>query len=133
MQMIRIILHERGAAGQTGRHDFHRPHKGGGFPIAFAGEPESIRHQPLRGQTRQLDKAMEILKRGGKTLKAAFGQESTQPQFDARRLADRGDRHRRLWPRTEQREDECTRTNDEREPEGGASPTGRSNRHSYLS
>ena len=60
--MIGVILHERRAAVESARHDFHRAHQRGGFPVAFAGETVAVGHQPLRREAGQLHQAVQIFK-----------------------------------------------------------------------
>jgi hypothetical protein len=68
LQMIGVILHERRAALEAARHDFHRADERGGFPIAFAGETVAVRHQALRREAGQLHQTVQIFKRRGETL-----------------------------------------------------------------
>ena len=63
IEVIGVILHERGAALQAGGHDFHRAHQRAGLPVAFGAEAIAVGHQPLRRNARQLRQPVQDLQR----------------------------------------------------------------------
>ena len=81
--MIRVILHERGAAGQADGHDFHRPQQRRRLPIAFRAKAVAICHKALGGNAGKLGQPVQILERGGEALEIARPQKRAQAEFDA--------------------------------------------------
>jgi len=75
MEMIGVVLHERRAAFQSGRHDFHGADQGAGFPIAFRAKAITVGHQPLRRHTRQLLQSVQIFKCISETFETTFFEE----------------------------------------------------------
>ena len=81
--MIRVILHERGAAGQARGHDLHRAQQRRRLPIAFRAEAVTIGHEALGGNAGQLRQPVQILKCGGEALEISGLQKRAQAEFDA--------------------------------------------------
>ena len=90
IQVIGVILHEGRAAVQSGAHDLHGAQQRGGLPVAFRAKAVAIRHQPLRGQSRQLCQSVQILERRGEALEIALFEEAPHPDFDPRGFPDQG-------------------------------------------
>ena len=72
IEVIGVVLHERGAAFEPVGHDFHDADERGGLPIAFPGETVAVFHQALHGEAGQLFHAVEVLEGGGERGEAAF-------------------------------------------------------------
>ena len=54
LEMVGVVLHEGGAAGQARRHHLQRAQQHRGLPVAFAAEAVAVGHQPLHGEAGQL-------------------------------------------------------------------------------
>src|ERR1700687_4069099 len=67
-------------------HDFHGPYKGRRLPVTLRPKTVSVSHQALHRNSWKLREAMQILKRIGKCIRAAFFQEMPQTQFNSCRL-----------------------------------------------
>ncbi len=88
-KVIGVVLHERGAAGTSGRHGFHDPEQRGGFPVALGPEAVAVGHQPLWGDSGELLERAEVLEVGGERLEFAVFEEVAEPGLDARGVDQR--------------------------------------------
>ena len=86
IQVIGVVFHERGAAGQARGHDLHRAHQRRGLPVAFRAEAVAVRHEALHGEAGELREAVQVLEGRREGLEAAFLEEAPQPDLDPRRL-----------------------------------------------
>ena len=84
-QVVGVVLHEGGAAGQAGAHDLGGADQDGGLPVAFGAEAVAVGHQPLHGQAGQLAQAAEVLEVGGERAEAAGVEEGAQARARSRR------------------------------------------------
>ena len=108
-QVVGVVLHERRAAGQPGRHRLERAQQHRGLPVALAAEAVAVGHQPLHGEAGQLAQPAEVLEVGGERAgtrrprgsaagPASIGRRSAATRAGRRRAAARRPRRRR--PRT---------------------------------
>src|SRR5260221_12487994 len=81
--VVRVVLHEGRSAVQTMAHHFHRPYEGCRFPVAFRPKAESIRHQALHRNSRNLRESMQGLKRVGERVRAAFFMKISQTKHNS--------------------------------------------------
>ncbi len=86
-QVVRVVLHERGAAGQTGPGHLEDPQQGRGLPVALAAEAVAVGHQPLDGEAGQLAQTAEVLEVGGEGAEPAVREELPQRRLDPRLVA----------------------------------------------
>lgn len=82
LQVVGVVLHEGGAAGQAQRDRLEGAQQDGGLPVALAAEAVAVRHQALDGEAGQLAQAAEVLEVGGEGAEAALGEEAAQAEFD---------------------------------------------------
>ncbi|MFM1944673.1 MAG: hypothetical protein RI897_3655 [Verrucomicrobiota bacterium] len=82
-EVIGIILHEGGSAWQVSGHDLHGADEGGGFPIAFGGEAESVGHESLSCEAGELWQSVEVFEGGGESFKLALFEEFSEAEFSA--------------------------------------------------
>ena len=88
-EVVGVVLHEGGAAGQPVGHRLDRAQQDRGLPVALAAEAVAVGHQPLHGDAGQLAQAAEVLEVGGEGAEAAVGEEGPQAGLDPGRLAQR--------------------------------------------
>ena len=88
-EVIRVVLHERGAAGASLAHGLDRCQDCGRLPVALAAEAVAVRHQALHGDARQLPQPAEVLEVRRERAESAVPQELSHPEFDARGVAQR--------------------------------------------
>ena len=88
MEMIGVILHERRAALEAARHDFHRAEQRGGLPVAFGAEAVTIGHQALDARPGNCFKPCKSSNVVVKPLKLPFAKKCAQAEFDARAVAE---------------------------------------------
>ena len=86
-EVVRVVLHERGAAGEPLGDHLQRPQHHRRLPVALGPEAEAVGHQALHGQTGQLAQPAEILEVGRERLQPAPLEERTQAELDARPVA----------------------------------------------
>src|SRR5689334_6608491 len=89
LEMIGVVLHERGAAGHADRRGFERAQEYGRLPVTFSAEAETVGHQTLHRESGQLAQRAEVFEVRGERAVRARGQEITQTQLDARRVPQR--------------------------------------------
>jgi len=89
IEVIGVVLHERGAAGEAVGHDFHDAGERGGFPIAFTGEAVAVFHQALHGEAGQLLHAMQVFEGGGEGSEIAFLQQRSEADLDGGGITQR--------------------------------------------
>ena len=89
IEVVGVVLHEAGAAGETVRHHLHRAHERRVLPVAFGAEAVAVRHQPLGGDAGQLLQAVQVFEGVGEAVEAAVVEEGAERQLDARRIAQR--------------------------------------------
>jgi hypothetical protein len=89
IQVIRVVLHERGAALEVGADDLHGAEERGGFPIALGAEAVAIGHQALHREPGQLTQTVEVFKRRREALESAVGEKRPQPELNAGAVAQR--------------------------------------------
>ncbi len=82
-EVVRVVLHERRAAGEAGRHDLPDADERGHLPVALGAEPVPVSHQPLRGNAGKLPEAVEVLECVGERATAAFLEERAKRRLDA--------------------------------------------------
>ena len=88
-QVVGVVLHQRGAAGQPRAHDLRGAHEHRRLPVALGAEPVAVGHQALHGESRQLAQGAQVLEARGERAEAARLEEGPQPEFDARAVAQR--------------------------------------------
>ena len=88
-EVVGVILHERGAAGQVSGHDFHGAEQRAGFPVAFGAEAVAVGHQALDGESGQLLQAVQVFESGGEALEAAGFEKGAESEFNACAVAER--------------------------------------------
>src|SRR5664279_2203504 len=72
LKVVRVVLHERGTAGQTLRHRLERVADHCGLPVALAAEADTGGHQPLYSHAGELLKAAEVFEVGRERPVAAL-------------------------------------------------------------
>ena len=88
-EIVGVVLHERGSAGEARGHGLEDPDEGGGLPVSLGAEAEPVGHQPLRGDPGKLGETVEILERVGERAEAAALEERAEPRLDPRCLDER--------------------------------------------
>src|SRR3972149_365131 len=58
-RVVRVVLHERRAAGEPSAHHLGDPDEGRGLPVTLSPEPVAVGHQALHGDAGQLRSAVE--------------------------------------------------------------------------
>ncbi len=86
-EVVGVVLHERGAAGEAGGHDLHGADHRRGLPVALPAEAVAVGHQALDGESGELLEAVEVLERVGEGDEAAVGEEPAQAELDPRAVA----------------------------------------------
>ena len=88
-QVVRVVLHERRAAGQPVGDDFQRPQHHRRLPVALGAEAVAVGHESLHSQSRKLSEPAEIFEVGGERAKPTGVEERTQAELDACPVAER--------------------------------------------
>ena len=88
-EVVGVVLHERGAAGQAGAHDLGGADEDGGLPVALGAEAVAVGHQPLHGEAGELAQAAEVLEAGGERAEPAGVEEGPQAELDRRAVPQR--------------------------------------------
>ena len=70
------------AAVEAAAHHLRDPDERGRLPVALGAEAVAVRHQPLRGDARQLSEAVEILEGVGEGPEPARVEEAAQTGLD---------------------------------------------------
>src|SRR5512135_2055752 len=86
-EVVGVVLHERGPAGQAGRHDLHRPDEQGRLPVALGAEAVAVGHQALDADPRELDEVAEVLEGVRDGSEAAGLEEAPETDLDPGSLA----------------------------------------------
>src|SRR5579862_2684585 len=71
-QVIGVVFHKSSAAFESLAHDFDSPDQSCRFPVTFRPETIAIRHQTLNSDSRELGKAMQVLKCVGESMRPGF-------------------------------------------------------------
>ena len=89
LEVVGVVLHERGAAGQARAHHLGDAHEHGGLPVALGAEAVAVGHEALHGEAGQLAQRAEVLEVGREGAEVAGLEEGAQAQLDARAVAQR--------------------------------------------
>jgi hypothetical protein len=87
-EVVGVVLHEGGAAGEAGAHDLHGAQEGGGLPVALGAEAVAVGHEALAGETGELAEAVEVLEGGGEALELALLEEGAHAELVAGGIAE---------------------------------------------
>ncbi|CAH0327263.1 hypothetical protein SRABI128_05928 [Microbacterium sp. Bi128] len=88
-EVVGVVLHERGAAGEPGAHDFGCPDQDGSLPVALGAEAVTVGHEALHGHARQLAQCAEVFEGRGEGGRAVGLQEAAEPKLDPGAVAQR--------------------------------------------
>ena len=93
-QVVRVVLHEGGAAGQAVGDHLEGAQHDRRLPVALAAEAVAVGHQPLDRQAGELTQAAEVLEVRGERREAAVrrGRCAARPRCGRRSAATRGAR-----------------------------------------
>src|SRR5436190_12883660 len=72
IEVIGVIFHEGGAPFEPRGHHFHCPNQRASLPVPLRAKSESITHQALRCDSRQLSQTMQILECVCKSFKISL-------------------------------------------------------------
>ena len=83
LEVVGVVLHEAGAAGQAVGHQLHRAHQCSSLPVSLCAKAKVIHHQSLDRETRELCEAVQILEVGGEAFEIALFEKMPQPCLNA--------------------------------------------------
>ena len=88
-EVVGVVLHERGAAGQPLPHDLRGAHENRSLPVPLGAEAIAGLGQALHGQAGELTEPAEVLEVGREGLRPALLEEGTQRNLLAGGVAQR--------------------------------------------
>src|SRR5579862_5054007 len=80
-QMIGVVLHEGSTTFEAVTHDFHGADKSGYFPVALGAKTETVGHQALNCDSRQLRQPVKVFKGIGECSGTGLSEEMAQAEF----------------------------------------------------